>query len=395
LLLATGSSHSEELRFIVHTTKGAFQPAPLEEIKEDWSISVGGMGSQHVPAGDALSLHQVGIRVPGSPATEHVVSPFGDQLVGNITQLQHDRLKLAAEFDHRNRTSQEINVPLSLLSLLWLVAPSEAAPAGEAVRRVVSGRRRHDTAVLRNGDLFEGTLAAIDDKSVDMSVGRNKSTRLERGSVACIALSTELARRPRLKHPFGRLILTNGSRLTLTSARSDGQVLNGKTLFGETVQVSVEQIAALYVYGDRTTYLSELKPVKYEQTPYLDISWPYRIDANVVDEPIRVGGSTYEKGIGMHSESRLTYTLPADYQWFEAWVGLDDHTGKDGSVAIAVLLDSKPQRLGLEEELTASNSPCAIRIKVVGARELTLVVKFGRHGDVQDHVDWADARLVK
>jgi hypothetical protein len=32
---------------------------------------------------------------------------------------------------------------------------------------------------------------------------------------------------------------------------------------------------------------------------------------------------------------------------------------------------------------------------VRGGRELTLAVLFGRFGDVQAHVNWADARLIK
>ena len=36
-----------------------------------------------------------------------------------------------------------------------------------------------------------------------------------------------------------------------------------------------------------------------------------------------------------------------------------------------------------------------VRVSVAGARELTLVVKFGGRGDVQGHVDWADAKLIK
>ena len=36
-----------------------------------------------------------------------------------------------------------------------------------------------------------------------------------------------------------------------------------------------------------------------------------------------------------------------------------------------------------------------VRADITGARELTLAVEFGRGGDVQDHVDWVDARLIK
>ena len=87
--------------------------------------------------------------------------------------------------------------------------------------------------------------------------------------------------------------------------------------------------------------------------------------------------------------------LNGNYQWFESLVGLDDHTGRRGEVAIEVLVDGKPQPLGDAKELTHRDGPRAIRVKVAANKELTLVVKFGRFGDVEDHVDWTDARLIK
>jgi hypothetical protein len=45
--------------------------------------------------------------------------------------------------------------------------------------------------------------------------------------------------------------------------------------------------------------------------------------------------------------------------------------------------------------LTARGGPQLIRVDIEGVRELTLEVLFGEGGDVQDVVDWVDARLVK
>ncbi|HEV3445829.1 MAG TPA: NPCBM/NEW2 domain-containing protein, partial [Gemmataceae bacterium] len=87
--------------------------------------------------------------------------------------------------------------------------------------------------------------------------------------------------------------------------------------------------------------------------------------------------------------------LNGRYQWFESLVGLDEQTGRQGSVLIDVLVDGKRQELGNVKELTGQDPPRAVRVNVAGAKELTLVVKFGRFADVEDHVDWADARLIK
>src|SRR5262249_32476971 len=110
-----------------------------------------------------------------------------------------------------------------------------------------------------------------------------------------------------------------------------------------------------------------------------------------------------DKGLGVHSHSRLTYALTspgAPYSRFEALVGLDEKTGGRGSVHIRVLTDGKPRDLGTTRgrksvTLTGKSEPLAISVTLKGARELTLEVDFGPGGDVGDHVDWVDARLVR
>jgi hypothetical protein len=96
----------------------------------------------------------------------------------------------------------------------------------------------------------------------------------------------------------------------------------------------------------------------------------------------------------VHAESRLTFDLAGRYDWFEAVVGLDARTGKQGRVRVEVQVDGKAQDLGRDREWEGRDEPLALRIDVRKARRLTLVVRDGRFGDVQAHVNWADARLI-
>jgi hypothetical protein len=61
---------------------------------------------------------------------------------------------------------------------------------------------------------------------------------------------------------------------------------------------------------------------------------------------------------------------------------------------VEVLVDGKP-RLGREKDLTARTGSLLVRVEVRGAKQLTLAVEFGERGDVEDDVDWVDARLIK
>ena len=65
------------------------------------------------------------------------------------------------------------------------------------------------------------------------------------------------------------------------------------------------------------------------------------------------------------------------------------------TIEFQVLVDGKEQDLGQNKEVTAKDAPLPLRIDVRKAQELTLIVAFGSFGDVEAHVNWADARLIR
>jgi hypothetical protein len=190
-------------------------------------------------------------------------------------------------------------------------------------------------------------------------------------------------------------VLTDGSRLSLSAARQEGKVLSGQTLIGVPVRIPIIELVSLDMRQGRAVYLSDLKPRQYDYTSYLGVKYPFVGDGSVAGRELRLAGSTYDKGLGLHSQGALTYDLGKGYRRFQAIVGLDDQTGRCGSVRIKVLVDGKPHDLGWDKELTLADGPRLVDLDVQGAKVLTLVVEFGRSGDVQDHVNWADARLIR
>jgi hypothetical protein len=219
--------------------------------------------------------------------------------------------------------------------------------------------------------------------------------------VAYIAFSTELADNLRPKGVFARLVLTDtrpgrGGRLSLSKAAcDDGETLTGVTVFGARLRVPLSEVASLDLHQGRSVYLSDLKESKYEFHPFLDAAWPFAADGNAAEHDLVLAGSTYDKGISLHSHGRLTYRLSGAYRRFEALVGLDDKDGRRGSVRIRVWADGEALDLGGDRELTAENGPLTIGANIDGVRELTLEVDFGKGGDVQDVVNWVDARVIK
>tara|TARA_R110002126_G_scaffold1490_5_gene8752 strand:- start:16612 stop:17865 length:1254 start_codon:yes stop_codon:yes gene_type:complete len=71
--------------------------------------------------------------------------------------------------------------------------------------------------------------------------------------------------------------------------------------------------------------LGPLNPFDPPGTEPLGLAWPPRMDAAVDGGPLRVGGRTWNRGIGVHSPSRVTWTLEKGH-WSQLRVacGVDD-----------------------------------------------------------------------
>lgn len=363
------------------------------ELKSDWSVRLGEGDGTRIAGANLLSVQRLDAPQPPLPMDYHLLLANGDRLPFRGIRLDQETVR----FRHANLAEgKEASLPLAAVSVLWRDAPEKTLDAEKLRRRLTVAKRTRDTVCLRNGDVVAGVLTKLDEQNVVVKVDARRVT-VKTPQVAYIAFNTELADTLRPKGTYARLVLLGdqpgrGGRLTLTSATADDAALQGTTVFGARVRVPLSDIAALDLHSDHSACLSDLKESKYVFHPFLDASWPFAKDGNVAGHDLRLAGSTYDKGIGMHSHSRLTYRLSGAYRRFEALAGLDDKDGRRGAVRIRVLADGNAL---LDRALTRRDGAVPVNLSVEGVRELTLEVDFGHDGDVQDVVDWAEARLVK
>jgi len=386
--------------FVVATADGKKLTAPLRELRDDWSLHTGDTAERHLAPADWLSLRLDGRKLPSYPAGPHLILVNGDR-------IPFDFLRLDGETLHTKNPDlaggKDALVPLTAVSVVWLATPDNTEFPDRLRRTLATGKRTRDQVLLRNGDVLEGVLNALTPKKVEIEVDK-KQVEVAFDTVAAVALGTDVVTALKPKGVYGHVVLlgdagSNGTRLSLLSATcGDGRTLEGKTVFGSTLRVPLDRVAALDVYQGGAVYLSDLKPDKFEFTSFLGDDgpvWPLVADGTVDNRDLRLGGSTYDRGLGLHSRSRVTYNLAGAYRRFESLVGIDDEAGRVGGARVRILADGKPLDLGPGTELTPGSGPLVVGVSVAGVKELTLVVDFGKRGDVQGRVDWCDARLVK
>ena len=310
--------------------------------------------------------------------------------------LEEERLIVGpakASFPAANAKGLSLYLPY-VAAALWSL-PEGVDDADLFVAQLQVETRKRDVIFLKNGDRIEGTLTSLSAKSgAGMMVGA-KRIETPWPKLAGLALSTDRAVRPRSKKPYVRAVLEDGSRVSLQDLRLDAKSRHflGKTLFGTTLELPEAALVAFDTRQDQAVDLSELTPSQYEQRPFLGASWPLAKDVSATAQPLRLAGSTFEKGIGVHAPCRVTYKLDGKFERFDALVGIDE-SARRGRAKIALELDGKRIDLNEAKEMTAKDAPVVLRQNVRGVRELTLIVEVGAFGDVQANVNWAKARLI-
>jgi hypothetical protein len=297
---------------------------------------------------------------------------------------------------------------------------------GQGVRASGKGGRRKrgggdaDRLLLANNDELTGQLKQLADSTATLETDIGpidiKTDRIR----AIIFSHVAKPKPPTLAAWAG---FRDGSRLLISQLLVEGQSLK-IAVAGQTLTASAKSLVFLQPLGGRAVYLSDLKPTKYEQTPFLDLRWPYQVDRNVTGGFLRSGGRLYLKGLGVHSNARLVYQISPLRAPTEGWSGegqgvrasveggrrkaegedvsprhfsadlaLDDSTGKQGSVRFRVLVDG--QEKYASPIVRGGNAPLPVSVDVTGGKKLELIVDDADRADVLDHANWLDARLTK
>jgi hypothetical protein len=198
------------------------------------------------------------------------------------------------------------------------------------------------------------------------------------------------------------------------SAGPDGVLV--RTPAGLKVEYPYSGIRKIDFSLDKIVYLSQLEPVAVEWTPYIGVEGfgeilkrfyrpkkdraLARSRAGSDEGRLRVangGGAaanieSYDRGISLHSRTRMIYKLPDGARRFHARAGIDASTRQSGHVRLVILGDGDEL---FATEVSGRGGPRDISVDLTGVRLLELFVDYGENQDVGDHLNLCNARIVK
>ena len=138
-------------------------------------------------------------------------------------------------------------------------------------------------------------------------------------------------------------------------------------------------------------YLSDLRPARFTN------GWngDPRRDKSIEDNPIRIRGETFARGMGVHALSELVYKVRSNYRRFVAIVGADDEKNDTPSATVTFEVFADDTSLFKSKVLTPRDEMLGIHVAIPkGAKLVRLVVGDGGDGIGCDHADWANAGFI-
>ncbi|HEY6738115.1 MAG TPA: NPCBM/NEW2 domain-containing protein [Actinopolymorphaceae bacterium] len=108
--------------------------------------------------------------------------------------------------------------------------------------------------------------------------------------------------------------------------------------------------------------------------------------------PITIAGTRYEKGLGVHAPSVVTFYPAERCTRFASLVGVDDEEGGEGSVTFEIWGDG--ERLAASAVKRGGEAATPLEAELAGVDVLELRVTDAGDGIDFDHGDWAEATVV-
>lgn len=284
----------------------------------------------------------------------------------------------------------QVEMEFSAVSAIYMPASGETPAAVAARLADIAADDGADSLVVQGPKEWlgvDGIVLAADDQLVTISRD-DKSQQVKRSNVRAIRPAGKAA-----QPPAGRLTLADGSSLGFASLAIDDTAAMLQCPGLATRTIELRNVAAVAFRSPRVAELGELKPASVKEYGLFDVVFPHRVNREVGGGPLRLGGKTYERGLGFASFSEITYDLGGQYKTFVAVVGIDDSLRPAGNAAFAIIADGKELA---SMTLTGKDDPREVRLDVTGVKMFTIRVDFGPDKlPVGDHVDVAVARLVK
>jgi hypothetical protein len=313
-------------KFLVETSSGEQSQRQIVTLDAVKGLKLAGV-SDLVSIGELVSVQQEDKPRPATPRGPLLILANGDQLAGEVLTCDDSTLKLRLQDSPKDRPP--LDVPISAISAIWWTALPSSAFTETPIIPGQETTKRRDSLLLRNGDKLTGSVEGFSGNPLQLRLktAAGETNPIPVASLQSLIYEPGLARVRLPKTAYARVVLQNGTRISVKLPEGTDKSLKATTLFGASVEWPWEEVIAIDYLQSAAVYLSDLKP-EITGKPFNALGWPPVADRTVKQNTLQLlttrGVEFFEKGLGTHPAVEMTYKLPSGaYSLLTGWVGLD------------------------------------------------------------------------
>lgn len=380
----------------IKTIDGSFNENVESILKNDKGVAVVKTDKQSIPLSSVRSIefNPRSKKVPQESPI--IILTNGDRIRGQITEGNDESLKV------RTVSLGRLEIELEKIRAVVLKHDMDFREIEKRLRK----KTDKDLIYLRSNSEAGGVLEEIGKDEVKIEVDGAGQLTIKVTKIQMILMSLIEEPKKLGKGSHVRLKLLDGSAVHGVFKSDEKGAVVIENLLNEKLTVRHSDILELLVLNGSFLYLSDMKPTKVVQKfpegfQFYKDRFGWKKDRSVRGGILKLGGKSYEKGLGVHSYCSLTFKLDGQYKEFRSIIGLDDSVrfrGKPGMgfVRFRILVDGKPAKEHPEGLLMEKGeSPKKIVINVAKAKTLTLVADYGPLLHILGRANWADAHLIR
>jgi hypothetical protein len=301
----------------------------------------------------------------------------GDRLIGQPRKLDGQSLVWFAA------GVGEVRVPIE--QALGILRDKAADPRLDA-------ERGEDVMLLLNGDTVRGIVTAFAERSITITPTGGDAIEVPVDSIRELLLATPPQGRGDRTSAAFTLRLTTGSVLSCQSLALEDEKITVNVAGGAKASLPTSIVASIEHTAGPVAWLSTRTPSEVVYTPYFTGDFTPKMDKTVTGEPIRLGNQLIQRGIGMHSRTRMTFPVSEGDKSFRTRYAIDPALGY-ANVDVRVLIDGK--MIHENKGFKAGDLSPVVEADLAGAKSITLEVDYGQGYDIQDRLTWIEPAILR
>ena len=265
-----------------------------------------------------------------------------------------------------------VKVSLPVTAVFTILRDAHEPKVRQEWQDFLTKRGRLDMVVVRSDDKLnglEGTFGSGSGDAIEFtpsSTGQKRSIRMSRAQGLIFVQKAN----PDAPAPLCKVIDNVGNIFVATDILLNGNGLTMTTVSGAKITLpDAKTLAKLDYSKGKLAYLSDLTPTRdtlmlatEDDDQYARFAH-YRKDLNLDNQPIKLNGKQYAKGVSMHAGSLLIFPLAGDYKEFRAVLGVDDSVETESRVNVIIEGDGRELFHG---QTKAKDPPRPITVDVRG-----------------------------